>query len=54
LHDLQFIFTTTLKSTGVVEDVTGVARENEFVLDVVLATLYARCSRSIVPNMGYY
>ena len=45
LHDLQFIFTASLHSAGVVENITVMTRENEFVLDFMLATLYkARCS----------
>jgi hypothetical protein len=40
LHNLQFRYIATFKSAGVVENVTGMAREAQFVLDVMLATLY--------------
>ncbi len=44
LHDLQLIFTTRLKSTGVVENITIVSFENEFVIDMMEATLQPRSS----------
>ena len=39
MHDLQLIFTTRLESTGVVENITIVGIENEFVVDFMEATL---------------
>ena len=39
LHGLQFIVTTALETSGIVEDVTLVFREYNFILDVVLTTL---------------
>ena len=41
LYSLQLVFTTRLKSAGVVENIALVVREDEFVVDVVLATLQA-------------
>jgi hypothetical protein len=40
LHNLELHFIATFESARIVENVTGVAREAQFVLDVVLATLY--------------
>ena len=48
LDDLQFVFTACLKSTGVMEDVSSVVREGEFIIDVVKATLSTGSSRSAV------
>jgi len=42
LHNLQLHYIATFKSAGVVENVTGMAREAQLVLDVMLATLYKR------------
>jgi hypothetical protein len=50
LNNLQLIFTTGLKSAGVVEDITIVVSEDEFVFDVMHATLQAGSSRSAVAN----
>jgi len=41
LYHLQLVFTAGLKSTGVVENIAVMVREDEFVVDVVLATLQA-------------
>jgi hypothetical protein len=41
LNDLQFVFTTGLKSTGVVENITVMISEDYFVLNVVQAALPA-------------
>jgi hypothetical protein len=40
LHSLELHYIATFKSAGVVENVTGMAREAQFVLDVMFATLY--------------
>ena len=50
MHDLQFVFATSFKSAGVVENIAFVTFEHEFVLDVVLATLQAGSSRSAVTD----
>jgi hypothetical protein len=50
LDNFQLVFTTGFKSAGVVENVTGVVRENEFVLDVMHATLEAGSSSSAVTD----
>jgi hypothetical protein len=52
LNNLQLAFTTSLKSAGVVENVAIMVRKDEFVLDVMLATLEAGYSgsRSAVTN----
>ena len=42
LHYLQLCYVATFKSAGVMENVTGMTREAQFVLDVMLATLYKR------------
>jgi hypothetical protein len=42
LDNLELHYIATFKSTGVVKNVTGMAREAQFVLDVMLATLYKR------------
>jgi hypothetical protein len=42
LYRFQFVFTARLKSPGVVENIAIVVCEDEFVIDVVLATLHAR------------
>jgi len=44
LDSLQFVFTARLKSAGVVENVSIVVREDEFILNVVMATLSAGSS----------
>ena len=43
-HDLQLIFTTSLKPTGVVENITIVSFKNEFVIDIMVATLQSQLS----------
>jgi hypothetical protein len=40
LHDLQLVVTASLESARVVENITFMIRKDEFVLDVVLATLH--------------
>jgi hypothetical protein len=45
LDDLQLILTATLKSAGIVKDITLMCRENEFVLDAMHAALQATISR---------
>ena len=40
LHDLELVFPTSFKSTGVVENITAMAWKNQFVLDVMAATLH--------------
>jgi len=42
LHDLQLLIISTLESAGVMENITVTARKAQFMLDVMLATLYAR------------
>jgi len=44
LDNLQLVFTARLKSAGVVENVSIVIREDEFILNVVKATLSAGSS----------
>jgi len=41
LYSFQLVFTARLKSAGVVENIAIVVREDEFVVDVVTATLQA-------------
>ena len=50
LHNLQLSSISSLESAGVVENITGVVCEDEFVLDVVLATLQVESSQSIVTD----
>jgi hypothetical protein len=45
LHDLQLFFTAGLESTGVMENISLMIREDDFVLDVVQATLQEGTSR---------
>jgi hypothetical protein len=40
LHNSQLVSTAGLESTRIVENITLMIGENEFVLDVVLATLH--------------
>jgi hypothetical protein len=40
LHNLQLVFIPCLESAGVVENITVMVREDQFVLDVVFATLH--------------
>ena len=44
LDSLQFAFTTCLKSTGVMENISPMVREDEFVLNIVIATLSTESS----------
>ena len=46
LDNLQLVFTTCLESPGVVENVSIVVREDEFILYVVMTTLSTGYSRS--------
>ena len=48
LDSPQLVCAACLKSTGVMEDVSIVVREDEFILDVVKATLSTGSSRSAV------
>jgi len=50
LHDLQLLFTSSLESSGVVENITIMLCEGNFVLDVVHATLRAGSSGSAIAN----
>ena len=52
LNDLQLFFTARLKSAGVVENVSIVIREDEFILNVVIATLSTEFSLSAVANQN--
>ena len=45
LDNVHLILTATLKSTGIVENITLMCRENEFVLDAMHAALQATISR---------
>jgi hypothetical protein len=49
-NNFQLLCIAGFKSAGVVEKITSVVCENEFVLDVMLATLRARSSESAVTN----
>jgi len=40
LHDLHLHFFSGFKPTGVVENITGVICESEFVLDIMFASLW--------------
>ena len=44
LYNLQFVFSARFKSAGVVENVAVMVCEDEFVIDVVFATLQAGTS----------
>jgi hypothetical protein len=50
LHELQLVYTASLKPARVVEDITFVICEDEFVLDAVKTTLQVESSRSDVAN----
>jgi hypothetical protein len=50
LHGLQLIVIAGLESTGVVENISSMIREDEFVLDVVQTALRARSSRSAATD----
>jgi hypothetical protein len=47
LDDLQLILTATLKSAGIVKNITLMCRENEFVLDVVHAALQSKLRSAV-------
>ena len=49
LDSLHLILTATLKSAGIVKNITLMVRENEFVLDVMHAALQLKL-RSAVSN----
>jgi len=49
LDDLHLVLTATLKSAGIVENITLMCRENEFVLDAMHAALQLKL-RSAVSN----
>ncbi len=49
LDDLHLILTATLKSAGIMENITLMCRENEFVLNVMHAVLQMKL-RSAVSN----
>ena len=50
LDGAQLVCTACFKSTGVMENVSIVVREGEFILDVVKATLSMGSSRSVVSE----
>ena len=50
LDGLQLVCTACLKSTRVMENVSIVVREGEFIVDVVKATLSTEWSRSAVDE----
>jgi len=50
LHDLQLRFIPSFKSSGVVENITIVLCEGNFVLDVVQATLRVGSLRSAITD----
>jgi hypothetical protein len=50
LHDLQLLFTSSLESSGVVENITTVLCKGDFVLDVVQAALRVGSSRSAIAD----
>jgi len=50
LHNLQLFFTSSLESSGVVENITMMLCEGNFVLDVVQTTLRVWSSRSVIAD----
>jgi len=50
LHDLQLVFAACFKSAGVMENIAIMVREDEFVVDMMKATLQAISSRSAVTK----
>jgi hypothetical protein len=50
LYNPSLIFITGLKSAGVVENITLMVREDEFVLDVMFAMLQAGSLRSAITD----
>ena len=49
-YSIQFVFTSRLKSAGVVENIACMVREDEFVIDIVVSTLQAGLSLSAIAN----
>jgi len=49
-NNLYFDIASTLKAAGVVENITVVVCDDDFVVDIMQATLLAGCSRSAVTN----
>src|SRR6266850_439531 len=49
-NNLQLVFASSLKTAGVMENVTVVVGEDELVLDCMQATLHAGCSQSAVSH----
>src|SRR6267142_2374674 len=47
-NNLQLVFASILKTAGVMENVTVVVGEDEFVLDVMQATLHEGRPRSVI------
>ena len=47
MDDLQLILTATLKSAGIVKNITLIFRENEFVLDVMHAALQLKLGSAV-------
>jgi hypothetical protein len=50
LHNLQFFIIACLESAVVVENISVVIREDEFVLNIMHATLQVGSSQSAVTN----
>jgi hypothetical protein len=50
LYNLQLVFSPSLKSTGVVENITVMLAEYEFVLNVMRAALRAGSSGSAIND----
>ena len=50
LHNLQLTFAASLEATRVMENITLMTREDDFVFDVMLATLRAGSSRSAITD----
>jgi hypothetical protein len=50
LHSLQLVFAASLEATRVVENIAFMIRKDDFVLDVMLATLRAGSSPSAVTD----
>jgi hypothetical protein len=50
LHDVQLSFIPGLESSGVVENITTVVCEGDFILDVVQTTLQVGSSRSAIAD----
>ena len=50
LYNLQLVFTARLKSARVMENIAIMVCEDEFIVDLVLATLQAGFSRSAIVN----